>query len=121
MNSPIRILHLEDSRVDAELVRSILAADGLECEIQLAKNRDEFERALTRSNFDLIISDYSLPHYSGFSALEFVRSCAPAVPFILLSGTLGEELAVEGLRAGATDYLLKDRLNRLVPAVQRAV
>ena len=121
MDRPIRILHLEDDRTDADLVRSILRSDGVDCEIQHAKSREEFERALTQSDFDLIISDYSIPQYTGFSALEFARGTVPTVPFILLSGTLGEELAVESLRAGATDYLLKDRLHRLVPAVRRAV
>jgi signal transduction histidine kinase len=117
----LRILHLEDDRHDAELIRSALEAGGLDCNIQHVKSRDEFERAVAQSNYDLILSDYSIPHYTGFSALEFARTSAPAVPFILLSGTLGEDLAVESLKAGATDYLLKDRLNRLVPAVQRAV
>ncbi|HKQ38660.1 MAG TPA: response regulator [Verrucomicrobiae bacterium] len=121
MPAPVRILHLEDDRRDAEMVRSILQADQLDCEIQLARSRGEFERALQQSDFDLILSDYSIPNYTGFSALEFARSAAPGVPFILLSGTLGEELAVESLRGGATDYLLKDRIHRLVPAIQRAV
>ena len=121
MNSPIRILHLEDDRLDAELIRSTLEAAGLKCEVQHVRSREEFEVAAASNSFDLILSDYSIPNYDGFTALSFARRAAPEVPFILLSGTVGEELAVESLRAGATDYLLKDRLNRLVPAIERAI
>src|SRR5258708_2436959 len=114
----LRVLHLEDSPLDAELIHSTLETEGLSCEIVQVKNQEEFEKALDEGGFDVILSDYSLPHYDGFAALSFAQRKAPAVPFILLSGTVGEDLAVESLKTGATDYILKQRLNRLVPAVE---
>jgi PAS domain S-box-containing protein len=117
----LRILHLEDSRRDAELTRATLEGEGLVCQIVHVKNREEFESAVVQERFDVILSDYSLPDYNGFSALDFVRGKVPDVPFILLSGTVGEEVAVESLKTGATDYILKERLQRLVPAVSRAL
>lgn len=121
MKSPLRILHLEDKARDKELIRSALEAEGLDCQIVNVKSREQFEHALTTEQFDVVLSDYALPDYDGFSALEFLRRHAPTIPFILLSGTLGEERAVECLKTGATDYILKERLNRLVPAIKRAV
>jgi PAS domain S-box-containing protein len=121
MNSPLRVLHLEDSRRDAELIQSTFESEALDCQVVHVKNQQQFEAAFLQERFDVILSDYSLPHYNGFSALDFVRARDADVPFILVSGTLGEELAVQGLKSGATDYILKERLNRLVPAVQRAL
>src|SRR5688572_12854789 len=121
MNSSLRVLHLEDSKRDAELIESTLEAEGLDCQIVHVKNQEEFETAIARETFDVILSDYSLPHYNGLSALDFARQKAPSTPFILLSGTLGEELAVASVKTGAADYILKQSLNRLGTAVQRAV
>lgn len=121
MNSSVRVLHLEDNLRDAELIHSVLSSEGLECEIIHVKNREEFEAKLTQDRFDIILSDFSIPEYDGLSALVFAKRAAPSVPFILLSGTLGEEVAVESLKTGATDYILKERLNRLGPAVKRAI
>src|SRR6266852_1259283 len=120
MPEPLRILHLEDDPLDVELIQGTLDAGGVPCEVRHAQNREQFETALTQDHFDLILSDYSLPNYNGFAALEFARNKVPGIPFILLSGTLGEEVAVESLKTGATDYILKHRLERLVPAVLRA-
>jgi PAS domain S-box-containing protein len=117
----LRILHLEDDPRDAELVETILQDQGLQCDITCVKTRQDFESILAEQNFDLILSDYGLPGYDGFAALNAVRTKDRNVPFILLSGTLGEEQAVESLKSGATDYLLKNRLERLVPAVTRAL
>jgi PAS domain S-box-containing protein len=121
MTRPIRLLHLEDSPRDAQMVRDRLDVDGLPCDIFLATGKDSFEAALTGESFDLIISDYNLPGYDGVTALQQARVLQPEVPVILISGTVGEEQAVKCLQIGATDYLLKDRLERLVPAVQRAL
>jgi DNA-binding NtrC family response regulator len=121
MARPIRMLHLEDSPRDAELVRHKLEAEGLACHITLVQSRDTFEAALTQESFDLIISDYNLPGYNGVAALKQSQAIQPDVPVILISGTVGEEQAVKCLHIGATDYLLKERLDRLVPAVQRAI
>src|SRR6202049_3367073 len=121
MTCPLRVLHLEDNPRDAEMVRQKLDVEGVPCEIFLANSKDSFEAALTRECFDLILSDYNLPGYDGVTALKQVQQTQPDVPVILISGTVGEEVAVKALHIGATDYLLKDRLDRLVPAVHRAI
>jgi two-component system, cell cycle sensor histidine kinase and response regulator CckA len=117
----VRILFLEDDILDFELVSSRLAEAGLHCKVDHAKNQSAFEKAISTEDYHLILSDYSIPGYSGMAALRHVRSKSPTLPFIILSGTLSEEQAVEILRAGATDYIIKQRLNRLAPAVERAL
>ena len=121
MTSPLRILLLEDDANDAELVHELLEANHFNCETTHVKTRDEFTAALERRDIDLILSDYALPSFDGLSALKLVLSARPDLPFIFVSGTLGEEEAIEALKVGATDYVLKTRLSRLVPAVQRAL
>jgi two-component system, cell cycle sensor histidine kinase and response regulator CckA len=120
-DSPVRILHLEDDPADFDLVRTALEAGGIVCQTTPARNRDEFAAALERGGMDLVMSDYRLPNFDGMAALAMARAKCPDLPFILVSGTLGEELAVESLKKGATDYVLKDRLYRLVPAIKRAL
>ena len=121
MNTTLRILHLEDSPEDAELIRSQLEAGGIDCRITRVESRETFRHALDHHRFDLIISDFTLPSFDGNSALEMARENATHVPFIFVSGTIGEEAAIQGLVNGATDYVLKHRLERLVPAVRRAI
>ena len=121
MTAPIRILHLEDSPRDAELIRHKLEHSGLAFEIVLTDSRAGFENALTERVFDLVISDYNLPGYDGIAALKHAQVAQPDLPVILISGTLGEEEAVKCLQFGATDYLMKGRLDRLAPAVSRAL
>ena len=121
MTGPLRVLHLEDSPRDAEIVRHRLEGDGLSCNILVANGKDRFKAALAAEPFDLIISDYNVPGYDGVSALKQAQASQPDVPVILISGTVVEEQAVKCLHIGATDYLLKARLERLVPAVQRAI
>jgi len=118
---PIRILHLDDDPNDHELVRAALEADGLACDVEAVSCRTDFERALALNGFDLILSDFKLPDYDGLRALRLIRRLHPDQPFILVSGTIGEEAAIESLRSGATDYVLKDRLNALGPSVRRAI
>jgi two-component system cell cycle sensor histidine kinase/response regulator CckA len=118
---PLRILHLEDRPRDAELIRHRLEAEGVSCDIILTDTREGFETALEKDGFDLIISDYNLPGYDGITALKHAQTVQPDVPVILISGTVGEEEAVKCLQFGATDYLLKGRLDRLAPAVHRAM
>ncbi len=120
-DEPLRILHLEDSPSDAELVRSVLESEGLRCVLQRVETRAHFVAALEEHRFDLILSDYSLPSFDGSAALDLARQRCPKVPFIFVSGTIGEEVAVESLKNGAVDYVLKDRLQRLVSAVRRAL
>ena len=119
--TPLRVLHLEDSARDADVVRHRLGAEGLSCDILLVSDQQGFETALTQHAFGLILLDYNLPGYDGISALKHAQLTRPEVPVILISGTVGDEDAVKCLHFGATDYLLKDRLDRLVPAVQRAL
>lgn len=121
MISPLRILHLEDDPNDAELIESTLFAEGVLCATTCVRTRDDFVAALERGGFDLVISDFALPAFDGFSAISTVRAGWPDLPVILVSGTLGEELAVDSLKSGATDYVLKDHLYRLAPAVRRAM
>src|SRR2546426_12269863 len=121
MNPPLQILHLEDSEADAELVRELLDADGLACAITCVKTRDDYQAALERGDFDLILSDFSLPKFDGMAALAMAREQHPEKPIIFVSGTIGEEAAVEVLKRGAIDYVLKDQLARLPSAVKRAV
>jgi PAS domain S-box-containing protein len=121
MNSPLRILILEDSRDDAELIGAQLAAAAIDCDLTRVETQADFTACLESGQIDLILSDYALPSYDGLSALAAARAQAPNTPFIFVSGAMGEELAIETLKSGATDYVLKQRLSRLVPAVRRAV
>ncbi len=118
---PVQILCLEDNDQDRELLEAVLTANGLVCDFVHAKTRMEFEVALVRRTYDLIISDFSLPAYDGMTALATVRKIDHETPFIFVSGTIGEERAIESLKSGATDYVLKDRRERLVAAVRRAL
>src|SRR5260221_5797442 len=121
MKPKLRILHLEDCQADSEVVRHLLEGAGLDCEIVRPDTRTKFLQALEKKDFDLILADCTLPDFSGIHALELARQHAPETPFIFVSGTIGEDSAIESLRSGATDYVLKDRLTRLVPAVRRAI
>ena len=115
------ILLLEDNATDAELVIRELRHAGFDLDIQQVETRDEYVRALTEQKPSLIISDYTLPGFDGLSALEFARQIVPASPFIFVSGTIGEERAIEALKRGATDYVSKDNLRRVGPAVKKAL
>jgi two-component system cell cycle sensor histidine kinase/response regulator CckA len=121
MKSPLHILHLEDDPNDAELIKSTLKAGGINCAINRVQCREDFVAALEHGGTDLIISDFSLPAFNGLAATEIAHTKWPDLPVILVSGTLGEELAIDALRSGATDYVLKERLARLAPAVRRAM
>jgi len=121
MKSPLHILHLEDDLNDAALVRSILKAGGIDCTTTLVETHDAFVVALEQGGIDLILSDYSLPAFDGLSALEIAHARQPDLPLIFVSGTLGEEQAIDSLKNGATDYVLKGHLTRLAPAVHRAM
>jgi signal transduction histidine kinase len=121
MKAPLHILHLEDDQNDAEIVLSTLRADGIPCDVKRVETCADFTAAIENNGFDIIFSDFALPTFDGIAALELARKQCPDVPFILISGTLGEDLAIESLKSGATDYVLKQRLSRLVPAVRRAM
>src|SRR5262245_47022534 len=121
MNALLRILHLEDDGNDAEIVRGVLEAGGIECRVDRVDTREGFRAALESGGFDLILADFSLPSFDGLSALQLTLERRPDVPFIFVSGTLGDEVAIEAVKLGAMDYLLKDRLSRIVSSVHRAL
>lgn len=116
----MRLLHLEDDSGDAELVRLVLRQGGLPDELRWVRDRASFERALEEEAFDIILADYAIAGYGGLAALAFVRVVAPSTPFIFVSGAIGEDRAIECLRLGARDYVLKERLSRLIPVIRRA-
>jgi PAS domain S-box-containing protein len=121
VKSRLRILYLEDDPKDAELVQAMLEAEGVACLITRVETRADFLALLGQDGFDLILADYSLPSFDGISALKLAVDKRPEMPFIFVSGTMGEEVAIEALKIGATDYVLKTRLSRILPSVQRAL
>ena len=119
--SVLHVLHLEDNAADAELIHAVLKKGWPNCRVERVQARAEYLDALGRAEFDLILSDFSLPGFDGLSALEIASRVQPGTPYIFLSGTIGEENAVRALQMGATDYVIKDRPGRLIPAIQRAM
>lgn len=121
MKTPLHLLQLEDNPVDAELITATLMEGGIPCQSQLVDTRQVFLAALKEGRMDLILADYSIPGFDGMAALALARQHCPDVPFLFVSATIGEELAIDAMHQGATDYVLKQRLGRLVPSVQRAL
>jgi signal transduction histidine kinase len=121
MKQALNILHIEDSDADSELIQRLLVNNGFQCQMTRVESRAEIFDALEKNSYDLILADCKLPEFSGLRALEIAHALKPETPFVFVSGTIGEETAIESLRNGATDYVLKDRLSRLVPAVRRAL
>jgi signal transduction histidine kinase len=117
----LRILYLEDDQHDAELVQAILEEEGIACDVVRVEIRADFLAALEQGRFDIILADYALPSFDGLSALAIAREQCPDVPFIIVSGAIGEELAVEAIKSGAKDYVFKQRLFRLGSSVRRAL
>ena len=120
MGHCLRILSLEDDPRDTELIQEVLEAEGLVCSLIRVDTQPAFVGSLDGS-IDLILADYTLPTFDGLSALRLAKETCPDVPFIFVSGTLGEEVAIEALKVGATDYVLKTRITRLMPSVLRAL
>jgi len=121
MEKPLRILHLEDDPDFVALVADMLKAEGWSAETTSTQNLQEFISTVRKNAFDLILADYSLPTCNGLQALHAVREKDPNTPFVMVSGTIGEHAAIECLRCGATDYVLKNKLERLAPIIRRAV
>src|SRR5260221_3177302 len=121
LNSPLRVLHLEDNDHDAELVRRRLADQGLTPEFTRVMKRESYVNALEQGQFDLILSDHSMPGFNGGSALALAQEKRPRTPFIFVSGTLGDSAAVESLKKGASNCISKDRLDRLGPCIREAL
>ncbi len=121
MTDRVKVLLLEDRAEDADLVIRCLRKGGLDCDLRRVETAAEFTEALEGFGPDLILSDYTLPGFDGQDALRRARARLPDTPYIFVSGTIGEERAIDALRQGATDYVLKDNLGRLVPAIRRAM
>ena len=121
MKKDIHILMLEDDASDAELTQYALRKGGLSFSVARVETREDYLRELGEHPPELILSDYSLPGFNGHEALSLALDRCPETPFIFVTGTMGEEVAIETLKSGATDYVLKTRLSRLLPAVNRAL
>jgi len=117
----LRILLLEDNASHAEIVELVLREGGLDFTLTRVETRDAFQDELEHNSPELILSDYALPSFDGYTALTIAKEKTPGTPFIFVTGTMGEEVAIETLKSGATDYVLKTRLARLVPSVRRAL
>jgi PAS domain S-box-containing protein len=118
---PLRILYLEDDPRDAELLQATLEAEDIFCDVTRVETEADFSSRIERGDFDLVLADYTLPSFDGVSALKISKKIRPDVPFIFVTGTLGEEVAIEALKLGATDYVFKTKLSRIVPSAQRAL
>jgi PAS domain S-box-containing protein len=118
---PIKILHLEDDESDSQFVQIWLKKEGIEYEYFFTDTEKAYRDILANEKIDIILSDYHLPGYSGSDAMFLAKTEYPHIPFIFVSGTMGEEVAIESLLNGATDYVLKNRLVRLAPAIRRAL
>lgn len=116
-----RVLHIEDNLADAELIHETIRRRWPGCEFRRVESREQLRTALAEPDWDLVLSDFSLPGFDGLSALALARERRPDVPFIFLSGTIGEDNAVSALQRGASDYVIKDRPARLVPAIEQAL
>jgi len=121
MRRPLRILSIEDDPKDTKLIQDLLETEGVVCEVTRVDTEAALLAFFEQGGIDLILSDYTLPSFDGISALKLAIKACPDVPFIFVSGTLGEEVAIEALKIGATDYVLKTRLSRLAPSVLRAL
>ena len=121
LTSPIRVLHLEDRVRDAEIIRDILDRAGLDCDVVHANTRERFQATLAAGAFDIVLCDFNLPDLDGLTALRLAKNALPATPVIVVSGAMDAGEAIECLKQGATDYLLKERLERLPSAVTRAL
>ena len=121
MDDKLKILHLEDNENDSELLQLELEKESIIFIYDRVDKEEDFVKRLLKGDFDIILSDYSLPAYNGLKALQKAMEIKPDIPFILVSGTLGEDAAVESMRRGATDYVIKNNLNKLGPIIKRAL
>ena len=119
MTTPLRVLLIEDSENDAELLLLTLRRGGYAPAYERVETPEGLEDALARQSWDIIISDYAMPRFNGLQALKLAQETGADIPFILVSGSIGEDVAVEAMKAGAHDYLMKDKLARLPPAIAR--
>jgi sigma-B regulation protein RsbU (phosphoserine phosphatase) len=121
MTKKLRIIHLDDDFFSESLIQALLADEGFVCDIAHAETEEEFSTLLERGGFDLVLAELTIPAFCGMTALAITRGRYPDLPFIFVTATMGEEAAIESMKSGATDYVLKGRLSRLAPAVRRAL
>src|ERR1700744_2080875 len=121
MKSDLTILQLEDDLLDAELIQRFLRNAGLAIEVHVAADRVEFVQAITSGRFDVVLADNSLPQFNSLEALRTLQDHQVDIPFILVTGTVSEEFAVDVIQKGADDYILKNNLARLPSAIGRAI
>ena len=121
MSTPLRLLIIEDSEDDALLLERELTKNGYDLNCERVDTPEAMKEALATKTWDLVISDFVMPHFSGLDALRIVKESAIDIPFIIVSGMVGEEIAVEAMRAGASDYVIKGNLARLTPAIEREI
>ena len=121
MGKILNILHIEDNQKDGILIKERILSEMEDVEFTLISSEQRVVEALDNRRFDLVLCDYAIPSFGGERALEIVRAKFPDIPFIFVSGTIGEERAIELLKKGATDYIIKQNLNRLLPAIKRAL
>ena len=121
MKNSYRLLILEDNRIDADLLRRMIKKSHSEAKCFWAKNKDDYLQYLNDESIDCVVSDYSLPAYDGINALTDLQALKLDIPFIIVSGTLGDERAVQIVRMGAFDFVLKDKLKRLPIAIENAL
>src|ERR1700704_2931553 len=119
MERSLKVLVVEDSEDDAQLLLRELKRGGYVVQHQRVESADEMSRLLKSDSWDIVISDYSMPRFNAFQALETLKASGLDLPFIIVSGTIGEDMAVSAMRAGAHDYLLKGKLKKLIPVIQR--
>lgn len=118
---PVRILHLEDSRVDHALVKFALQRSGLNHDIHLVDTLDDFGHEVASGRYDVVLADYHLPGFTGLDAWDRLRDLKVDLPFVILSGAIGETAAVEAMHSGVSDYVLKDNMNRVAHVIERAI
>src|SRR5437763_14472398 len=119
MSEMLRVLQVEDSEPDAALILRYLEKSGYNILSERVEDAEQMRQAFARQDWDVVIADYQLPQFDATAALRTLHECGQDIPFIVVSGTIGEDSAVEMMRAGAQDYVLKDELARLAPAVER--
>lgn len=119
--SLVRLLHLEDNPRAAQMIEEQLRSDGLVCEITHVEGQGQFEAAVLRNEFDLVLCDYNIPDYDGFTAMSEAHRVQPGVPVIFISGAMGDDQAPKTRKMGAAGYCLKYQLEELVPTVKRAL
>src|SRR4030043_1389375 len=119
MGTPFRVLIVEDSEEDTLLILRELKRGGFDPIHERVETAEAMKAALSTKTWDLILADYSMPHFSGLEALKLLKASGLGLPFIIVSGSIGEDVAVEAMKSGAHDYLMKNNLTRLVPAIQQ--